>query len=506
MIGAALEMIGVSKTFAGVSALEDAHLSIEAGEAHALMGANGAGKSTLMNILGGIVAAEGGEIRIAGRMASIASARDARANGIAFVHQELALLASMSVAENVLIEDLPRRAGLIDRAEMAARTQPLLDRLGCGFGPQDTVEKLGMGDRQMVEIARALASNPSILIFDEPTSSLSGREKARLFAVIRKLKAEGTAIIYVTHFIDEIFEICERVTVMRNGRIVGSGATPDFTPGDIVKLMLGDIHQADRLRVTPSSSGEPVLTVTGLSAGGFLDGVSVVLRVGEIVGLWGLLGSGRTEIMRSIVGLDPIDAGAIALRRNGALVPVSPHEAHQSIGFVTEDRRGEGLLLPLSVARNVSFGNMAAVAGRFGLIDRNRERTLATSLVERLKIKLNSVDQPVRTLSGGNQQKVVFSRWLASSPPIFFLDEPTRGLDIGAKSEILSLTVQLATAGAAVLIASSELEELMRVCDRYLIVQRGRIIGELGPDADRDALLAAVSETSASSPSLRSVA
>jgi ABC-type sugar transport system ATPase subunit len=342
MIRAALEMTGVSKAFGGVSALEDAHLSIQAGEAHALMGANGAGKSTLMNILGGIVAPEEGDIRIAGRVVSIASPRDARANGIAFVHQDLALLASMSVAENVLIEDLPRRAGLIDTAAMAARTRPLLDRLGCGFGPQDTVEKLGMGDRQMVEIARALASDPSILIFDEPTSSLSAREKTRLFHVIRKLKAEGAAIIYVTHFIDEILEICERVTVMRNGRIVGSGATPDFTPGDIVKLMLGDIHQSDRLRVTPSARGEPVLTVDGLSAGGFLDGVTFVLGVGEIVGLWGLLGSGRTEIMRSSVGLDPIDAGAIAMRRNEALAQVSPHEAHQSIGFVTEDRRGEG--------------------------------------------------------------------------------------------------------------------------------------------------------------------
>jgi ABC-type sugar transport system ATPase subunit len=501
----ALEMTAVSKTFAGISALERASLSVKSGEAHALVGANGAGKSTLMNILGGVVTPDEGEIRIAGRDVTVDSPREARANGIAFVHQELAMLASMTVEENVLIEDLPLQSALTDRVRMAERTQALLDRLGCAFSPHDPVERLGMGDRQMVEIARALASNPTILIFDEPTSSLSAREKRRLFEVIRRLKAEGAAIIYVSHFIDEIFEICERVTVMRNGRDVCSGPISDFTPSDIVKLMLGDIHQSDRLRATPPAMGEPVLTVSRLSSGGLLDGVSFTLHAGEVVGLWGLLGSGRTEIMRAIVGLDPIDSADIALRRGGALSAASPHEVHQSVGFVTEDRRGEGLLLPLSVARNVSFGNMAAIVGRFGLIDRSRERALATSLVERLKIKLRSVDQPVRTLSGGNQQKVVFSRWLTSSPPIFFLDEPTRGLDVGAKGEILALTVQLANAGAAVLIASSELEELMRVCDRYLIVQRGRIVGEHGPDADRETLLVAVSEKSAPSAAMESV-
>lgn len=497
MMTDALEMAGVSKAFGGVSALESASLTVRPGEAHALVGANGAGKSTLMNILGGVVSPDEGAIRIAGRDVTVASPREARANGIAFVHQELAMLASMTVAENVLIEDLPLRSGLTDRARMAERTQALLDRLGCPFGPNDPVERLGMGDRQMVEIARALASNPTILIFDEPTSSLSAREKMRLFDVIRRLKAEGAAIIYVSHFIDEIFEICERVTVMRNGRDVRSGPVSGFAAGDIVKLMLGDIHQADRLRTTPPATGEPILAVSRLSSGGLLDGVGFTLHAGEIVGLWGLLGSGRTEIMRALVGLDPIDSADIALKRGGALSPVSPNEVHRSVGFVTEDRRGEGLLLPLSVARNVSFGNMAAIAGRFGLIDRRRERSLATKLVERLKIKLGSVDQPMRTLSGGNQQKVVFSRWLISSPPIFFLDEPTRGLDVGAKGEILALTVQLAEAGAAVLIASSELEELMRVCDRYLVVQRGRIVAEYGPDADRDTLLVAVAEKSA---------
>jgi ABC-type sugar transport system ATPase subunit len=352
-----------------------------------------------------------------------------------------------------------------------------------------------MGDRQMVEIARALASDPAILIFDEPTSSLSAREKRRLFDVIGTLKAEGTAIVYVTHFLDEIFEICERVTVMRNGKCVGSGAIADFTPGDIVRLMLGDVHSQDRLRLSAPRNSDPMLSVKDLSSGGVLDGVSLTIHAGEIVGLWGLLGSGRTEIMRALVGLDPTDAGKIALQRGGSLAPALPADVHETAGFITEDRRGEGLFLPISVARNISFGNLAAVLGRFGLISRRRERSLATSLVERLNIKLASVDQPVRTLSGGNQQKVVFSRWLAAAPSLFFLDEPTRGLDVRAKGEILALIVELAAAGAAVLVALSELEELMRICDRYLVVQRGRITGEFGADASKEALLAAVSET-----------
>jgi ABC-type sugar transport system ATPase subunit len=439
--------------------------------------------------------ADQGAIRIAGRAVEIGSPREARANGISFVQQELAMLSSMTVAENVLIDDLPRRCGLTDQRAMNERTQALLDRLGCSFGPADMVETLGMGDRQMVEIARALARDPAILIFDEPTSSLSAREKRRLFDVMGTLKAAGTAIVYVTHFLDEIFEVCERVTVMRNGKCVGSGAITDFAPSDIVRLMLGDVHGQDRIRRSAPRKGDPVLSVRDLSSGGLLDGVSLTVHAGEIVGLWGLLGSGRTEIMRALVGLDPMDAGEIGLRRRGSLAPALPADVHEAAGFITEDRRGEGLFLPVSVARNISFGNLAAVLGRFGLISRRRERSLATTLVERLNIKLASVDQPVRTLSGGNQQKVVFSRWLAAAPSLFFLDEPTRGLDVRAKGEILTLIVELAAEGAAVLVALSELEELMRICDRYLVVQRGRITGEFGADASKDALLAAVSET-----------
>jgi ABC-type sugar transport system ATPase subunit len=488
-----LELTDIHKRFGSAVALAGANLTLRAGEAHALMGANGAGKSTLMNILGGILQRSEGQIRLGGTAIEIASPRDARRHGISFVHQELNMLPSMTVAENVLIDELPTNGLFVARKRMRERVAGILERLGCRFSPDVAVETLGMGDRQMVEVARALASDPRILIFDEPTSSLSKREKQRLFEVIGRLKAAGTAIVYITHFLDEIFETCERVTVMRNGQTVASGPLADYRPHDIVTHMLGDVRLEERLRPPRAPVGEPVLEVEGISRAGALDDVSFKLHPGEIVGLWGLLGSGRTEILRGLVGLDGLDAGSIRLRKEGRLAAVSPAELHAEVGFVTEDRRGEGLLLPLPVASNISFANFDKVLGRFGLIDRKRERRFGESFAERLKIKLHAISQPVRTLSGGNQQKVVFARWLGTAPRLFFLDEPTRGLDVGAKGEILKLTAALAEGGASVLLASSELEEMMSLCDRYLIVQRGRIVGELPGTADKETLMQALS-------------
>ncbi len=488
-----LELVDIHKRFGSAVALAGATLTLRAGEAHALMGANGAGKSTLMNILGGILQRSEGQIRLGGTPIEIASPRDARRHGISFVHQELNMLPSMTVAENVLIDELPTQGGFVSRKRMRERVAAILERLGCRFSPDDTVETLGMGDRQMVEVARALSSDPRILIFDEPTSSLSEREKRRLFEVIGRLKAAGTAVVYITHFLDEIFETCERVTVMRNGQTVASGPLADYRPHDIVIHMLGDVKLEERLRPPRAPEGEPVLEVDRISRQGALDGVSFRLHPGEIVGLWGLLGSGRTEILRALVGLDGLDEGAIRLRRDGRLQPVAPGDLHAEVGFVTEDRRGEGLLLPLPVASNISFANFDKVLGPLGLIDRKRERRFGEAFAERLKIKLHAISQPVRTLSGGNQQKVVFARWLGTAPRLFFLDEPTRGLDVGAKGEILKLTAALAEGGASVLLASSELEEMMSLCDRYLIVQRGRIVGELPGTADKETLMQALS-------------
>jgi ABC-type sugar transport system ATPase subunit len=488
-----LALDAITKTFPGVQALGGVHLDAYRGEAMALMGANGAGKSTLMNILGGIVQMDAGAISIDEISVAIGSPRDAKAHGIAFVQQELNVVPSMTVAENIFITSFPVKAGVIDKMAMRKRAKGLLGRLNCPFGVDETIERLSIGDRQMVEIAGALAREPKIIIFDEPTSSLTSREKRKLFEVIALLKQQGVVIIYITHFLDEIFEICERVTVLRNGTTVGAGMTTDFTPVEIVQLMLGQTHSQERLSYPTATRGTQVLKASNLSREGVLADVSLSLHAGEIVGLWGLLGSGRTELIRALTGLDPIDAGEIDYDAGTGLKRLTPHQLHRKVGLVTEDRRGEGLLLPQSVLQNLSLASLGKLLNRFLMIDRGREQILGKGLIDRLGIKVSALSQRVGTLSGGNQQKVVFGRWLATTPQLYFLDEPTRGLDVGAKTEILKLVVELARAGATVLLISSEVEELIRVCDRYLVMSRGRIVGELPGAATKAQLMDAVS-------------
>jgi ABC-type sugar transport system ATPase subunit len=489
-----LSMQGLSKAYPGVVALRGANLAARRGEAVALMGANGAGKSTLMNILGGVTSPDAGSVMIDGSPVRLRTARDALAHGIAFVHQELAMLPSMTVAENVFADGFPTRFGIVDGSTMHRDAAALLARLGCNLPTDRAVDTLGPGDRQMVEIARALRRAPRIMIFDEPTSSLTNNEKRRLFEIVQGLKRDAVAVIYITHFVDEIFEICDRATVMRNGSTVATRSIAETSPAEIVHLMLGDADSGERLADGASSTGPVLLEVSGL-CGGILRDVAFSLRAGEVVGLWGLLGSGRTELMRALIGLDPVDAGRLRWRAADELQPVTPSALHQIAGIVTEDRRGEGLLLPLSTRANLSLASLRSLLTPFGLIDRGREEGLAADLIERLHIMVSGSAQTVGTLSGGNQQKVVVGRWLATKPRLFLLDEPTRGLDVGAKSEILKLTAALARAGAAVLVISSEPEELMRICDRYLVMSRGRITAQMLGSATRAELLGAVSAT-----------
>lgn len=487
-----LRLVGIDKRFPGSDALRGAELEAYAGEAHALMGANGAGKSTLMNILGGVIGKDAGQIIIDGRPVEIRAPRDAAAHGIAFVHQELAMLPAMSVAENVFIDRPPLRGVFVDRSAMVARTTDVLARLGCRFSAEDPVERLSTGDRQMVEIARAIKSDPRIVIFDEPTSSLTDREKRRLFEAIALLQRDGATVLYITHFIDEIFQLCDRVTVMRNGRSVGTAPIAGVSAADVVRLMLGESEPQQRRAGGAARERVPALQARGLTRVGVLRDVDLTLYEGEILGLWGLLGSGRTELARALVGLDPLDAGELRLRRGGKLVPVAPSAVHRETGFVTEDRRGEGLLLPLAVTQNLSLASLRRLLSRAGLVDRGREHRFAEAVTRRLRVSLASVSQPVATLSGGNQQKVVLGRWLATQPRLFILDEPTRGLDVGAKTELLTLTVELARSGASVLLISSEPEELLQVCDRYLVMSRGEVDAELSGTVDRERLLGAV--------------
>jgi ABC-type sugar transport system ATPase subunit len=489
-----LRMEGISKAYAGVPVLREASLEAHGGEAMALMGANGAGKSTLMNILGGDVAADRGRIVIDGIDVPIRSAREAALKGIAFVHQELAMLPTLTVAENIFIDNLPLSGPFISIAEMRRRSRELLGRLGSSVSPKSRIEELSIGDRQLVEIARALRHQPRIIIFDEPTSSLTEPERRRLFKLIHGLKTEGVVIIYITHFLDEIFSICERVTVMRNGETVWSSPIATVNAAKVVHLMLDVSAGEGRIRQPTASKSDCLLEVRGLRRSGVLQDISFEIRTGEIVGIWGLLGSGRTELLRAMVGLDPIDAGTIFWKGKSGLSKIAPRRLHREVGFVTEDRRGEGVHLPLSIRDNIALPNLKSLRNKFHLIDERRERALAHRMIGRLNIKASGQDQAVGTLSGGNQQRIVFGRWLAANRQLFLLDEPTRGLDVSAKNEIMNLIVDLANKGCGVLLVSSELEELMRVCDRYLVMNRGSFINELPGSASAHELMGAIAE------------
>jgi ABC-type sugar transport system ATPase subunit len=485
-------MEGISKAFAGIAALRNASLEARGGQATAIMGANGAGKSTLMNILGGVVASDSGRILLDGVEAVIRSPRLAAQQGIAFVHQELTMLPTLSVAENIFIDALPLSGPFIRTRDMGRQSAALLARLGCSIPPETRVEQLSIGDQQLVEIARALRHKAKVIIFDEPTSSLTSPERQRLFNVIRALKTDGVVVIYITHFLDEIFSICERVTVMRNGETVWSSPISEVDPGKVVHLMLGVAENEGRIRAPLDISGETLLAVKGLRRDGVLREVDFEMRRGEIVGLWGLLGSGRTELLRALVGLDPLDGGELSWRGDDGLAPITPERLHAHVGMITEDRRGEGVHLPLSISDNIALPNLNSLLNKWRLIDRGRQNALADATIDRLKIKSSGREQVVATLSGGNQQKVVFGKWLATSPRLFLLDEPTRGLDVSAKTEIMRLVVELAAQGCSILLVSSELQELMRVCDRYLIISRGRLVDELPGTADATALMGSI--------------
>ena len=363
-----LRMTDISRAFPGVVALDGVSFDAWAGEVHALIGANGAGKSTLMNVLGGVIRSDTGEIHIDGQAVDVHSPSDATAHGIAFVHQEMAMLPTLTVAENMHISSFPTRAGLVDARVMRDRTEKALRRLGCKFPPDVRAQYLSTGDRQMVEIARALLSEPGIVIFDEPTSSLTSREKARLFEVIHGLKADGVTIIYITHFLDEVFQICDRATVLRGGKTVGTGSLGEMTTDDIVRLMIGDVR-IDEGQKPDSVTDQPLLRVRQLGRAGVLHGIDLTLHQGEVLGLWGLLGSGRTEVARAIVGLDPRDEGTVEVDDGHGLREVRGLEAQRWIGMLTEDRRNEGLLQPLSVRQNMSLANLRVLGGRTGFVD-----------------------------------------------------------------------------------------------------------------------------------------
>ncbi len=507
-----LEMRAIAKTFGPVRALSGVTFSAWPGEVHALMGENGAGKSTLMKILSGVHQADaGGEIRLAGRAATIPDPAAARALGIVTIHQELALSPNLSVAENIWLGREPRRLGLVDRAAMRARSRPVLERLGVGFGASAAVASLSIAERQLVEIARALAGAARVLVMDEPTTSLSARETDRLFALVRQLRAEGMAIIYISHRMAEIDALADRVSVLRDGASVGTLTRDELTAERLIRMMVGrDLSSfytkshdapADAAPLAAGAAPDaPLLAVDDMADGVRVHGCSFALRRGEVLGIAGLVGAGRTELARLVCGIDARRAGTVRLDGR-ALACRSPREAVDAgLVYLTEDRKSLGLYLDMSVRQNIAI-DVAERDARAGVMDFAAARRRSVAAIRRLSVRTSGDAINVGALSGGNQQKVLLARLLETGPKVLFLDEPTRGVDIGAKSEIYRLIDELARAGMGVVVISSEMAEIIGVCDRTLVMREGRLVGEIanrnGTRITQEAIMALVSGVAA---------
>jgi len=477
----------VSKSFAGVKALYNVDFDLRHGEVHALMGENGAGKSTLMKILAGVHTSYDGGILVEGHAASFSGVRDAEAAGVAIIHQELNLVPELSVADNILLGREPLIGGvLIDRRRMVRAAERLLGRLGVTIAPETRIAGLRVGEQQLVEIAKALSLNARILIMDEPTSALSSSECDTLFKIVRQLASEGVAIIYTSHRIEEVLELADRVTVLRDGRRVVTAPIGELSRGAIISAMVGREMAANERGAT-AQDGAIVLSVRDLTLDTLgphgwrrtLHGVSFELKRGEILGIGGLLGSGRTEILESIFGVaHGWRDGSIAI--DGTAVDInSPADAyHLGVALVSEDRKERGLHLAASICDNVALPSIGALS-RFGLRSFASERALAADMVKRLSVRCTGIGQEAAALSGGNQQKVVIGKWLATEPRILLLDEPTRGIDIGAKQEIYRLIFDLAAQGLAIIVVTSEMPELLLLSDRILVMCEGRQTGIL---------------------------
>ena len=497
-----LEVVGVSKHFLGVQALDDVSLTLRPGEVHALVGENGAGKSTLIKVATGVYAADAGEIRMHGKPVHFGSPLAAQEAGISTIYQEVNLVPLMSVARNLFLNREPRRFGIIDSARMKRDARRILRDYGVDVNVSRPLRELGLGAQQMVAIARAVQIDARVVIMDEPTSSLEQREVETLFSVIDRLRSQGIAIVYVSHRLDELFRICDRVTVMRDGRVVHEGHMAELTRLRLVSLMLGRDMAEVRRGATAFGSGHeggeggdggpPVLRASHLSSRNRLDDISVEVRRGEVVGLGGLLGAGRSETAKAIVGALRTDQGAVevdgkSVRRNSTAAAIRAGAV-----MLPEDRKSEGIIPNLSVRENIVLAALTRIS-HVGLIDRGKQDEIVDYFVKRLRIKASSPEQKVSELSGGNQQKVMLARWLCLNPKLLLLDEPTRGIDVGAKAEVQSVIDELAKEGLGVVLISSDLEEVIEGSDRVVVLKEGRVIGELtGDDVSESSLMEAL--------------
>jgi ribose transport system ATP-binding protein len=479
---AVLEMRAIDKSFPGVHALKSVDLTVRPGEIVGLVGENGAGKSTLMKILSGAYTRDTGEILVDGEAVEASGPQEMIERGVAVIYQEPALAPHLSVAENIFMGRLPTtRRGMVDQRRLTEDTLVVAERLGLHLAPRARVASLSVARRQMVEIAKALSRDARLIVLDEPSAVLADAELDGLFRVMRRLTEKGVAFVYISHRLNEVFRITDRVVVMKDGRVVASERTSDVTPERLIRLMVGreiDAIYGARAADAPAPTGKPILAVRGLAREGVFAGIDFSVAPGEILGIAGLAGAGRTEVLRAIHGADPLDAGTIEV--DGAPVRIrSPRDAIAlGIGLLTEDRKADGLLRIQSVATNITISRMADVAPR-GVIDRRLERRSVMGHIGRLSIRTPGPGAPVRNLSGGNQQKVIFAKWLHARCRILLIDEPTRGVDVGAKREIYALLRDLAATGVGIVMVSSELPEVLGMSDRILVMREGRITAVL---------------------------
>ncbi|HYP26255.1 MAG TPA: sugar ABC transporter ATP-binding protein [Blastocatellia bacterium] len=502
-----LRMEGIIKRFSGVTALAGVDLTLERGEVHALVGENGAGKSTLIKIMTGAYHRDGGSIYLEGEPVEFRSPESAQGSGVVAVYQEVNLLSYRTVAENIYLGREPRRFGFIDWKRMNADARALLQRLGLDIDPRAQLGSLNIALRQMVAIARGVSLGAKVLVLDEPTSSLTEREVAILYDVIRRLKSEGTAVVYISHRFDELYTVCDRVTVLRDGKLVGTYDLAGLERLDLVCLMLG--KQREELRRGTTAFGEagadrgheageaePFLRAENITRGRKLKNMTVEVGRGEIVGLAGLLGSGRTETARVIFGADRSDEGEIYLEGKKLRLRSPGDAIDAGLAFLSEDRKAEGIIPELSVRENLTLAALPSLT-RMGVVSRSRQQEIVERFMKRLGIKAASADQKIRELSGGNQQKVLLARWLCKNPKFLILDEPTRGIDIGAKAEIQALVNELSESGLSVLMISSELEELVEGSRRVVVMRDGERVAELrGGEISQEAIIHAMAEES----------
>ncbi len=474
-----LEMEGIYKEFPGVRALKNVDFRVRKGTIHALLGENGAGKSTLMKILNGMYHADAGKIKFDGNEVKIYSPYNAIQIGISMIHQELSPVPEMTIAENIFLgREVTNKLGLVDDDELNRRTEKLLQQLEIKLNPSAKMKELSIANTQMVEIAKAISYNSKLIIMDEPTSALTEKEVENLFKIMRSLKEKGVSIIFITHRMDEIFEIVDEITVLRDGEFIGRKSINEVTEEELIEMMVGrelkEMFPKEKVDI-----GEVLLEVRNFSKNGVFKDISFKVRRGEILGLAGLMGAGRTEVVESIFGITQPDEGEIYI--NGEKVEIkSPADAIRNrMGLLTEDRKGSGIFLPLTVRDNIIMASIDKFIDNYLLINGQKVEKECKNLINQLKIKTPSINQIAKFLSGGNQQKVLIAKWLLTVPEIFILDEPTRGIDVGSKSEIHKLVVEIARQGKAIIMISSELPEILGMSDRIIVMHEGKITGEL---------------------------